>query len=288
MDEYLDKLWEGIDLDKSVLSSNGFVDIKDAKDFEIVRCISHGCGKAGNVDTLWQIYVAIKRKLEFPNSSKYFAGELRELIKKSGSYPPRYESYTWEELYIYWDAYVVEKCEKIMIEVIKSAILLKDKDERCLRIIEEMPYINNVFCRVAICGRIKNPTCYLIDEDERVVKVAETRLNFERKWLNSSTEYKKQVQFLVTALEYGIITIINGLTNHIDNKISIKFESPLFNSQNECDYFSIDQDIVYNIADQRIIADVINELINQEKITLASGVLKNNQYLLRIRKNKNN
>lgn len=284
-DEYLDSLWKGIGLKNSIFTINNFYIVKDAKDYEVVTCIAHGCSVAKDTDTLWSIYNAISKKLIDPHSSQYTAGELKELIKRSGTSPCGYENFTWKELYTYWDEVVVKKCEEIMTEVIKSALILRDRDERCQQIIESMPYVDNVSCRIAVCGNIKDPTPYLIDEEERVAKIAEIRLNFERKWLNSPVEYKKEIEFIVTALEYGIIKVFDGLTIR-DNKLSIQFESVLFSNKTE--YNDIDQDIVYNISDKRIFADAIYGLIKQGKITLANNVVKTSQYLQRIRQNKNN
>lgn len=277
----LDRVCRGFDFHLYPCAISNFENKGYADDFELVRCMACGCGFNGAAGNLTIIYKITKEKMLAPNSSKIPEKQLKSLIADNGRCPFGYESWSYERLVEWWDEEVVFKCERIMKEIVRSAVLLQYGDVQCKRILDELSTIDNQFCRLTVCGNIEDPSKFLIDEDERVAKVARIRLEFMQKWMNSSVDYKKQIAFLSTALDYGVIQCSDGLTGDADS-ISAKFESPLF-KKNTGWIGHFDRDVFSTIGDTRVLADYLNQLIEVGVIELQDDVLRTEKYLARMR-----
>lgn len=180
-------------------------------------------------------------------------------------------------------------CELLMAGIVRTAVKLGNGiDGRCKKILHEMAESENSACRLAVCGCIDDYSQFLIDENERVVKLATARHNFDQMWQNTSLGYKKEVLFLAKAIEYGLIDGILGLSENL-SRTCVTYGSVLFDLPvgRRLDVPNLDEDVFRYVPDLRLQAAAIYYLVHRGVVKLRFGVEKNKQYLARYRGRKN-
>lgn len=178
--------------------------------------------------------------------------------------------------------------EILMAGIIHTAAKLNNGIHgKCKKILQEMAESENSVCRLAVCSCVDNYSQFLIDEDERVVKLATARHNFDQMWQNASLEYKKEVLFLAKAIEYGLIDGFIGMSEDFA-RTCITYGSVLFDlpAGRRLDVLNLDEDVFRYVTDLRLQAAAIYYLIHRGVVKLRFGVEKNKQYLARMREKK--
>lgn len=288
-EKYRRELWEGKNYRKDPNMSfiYSFASLSSAKEFELLRLVAHGCSCNQDVDLLRRVYQVATTNILCPSAHQYHEGYIKRLIKEDSCMPFGVDAMSREALINYWNGRVIELCKRVLQEVARSLVLLEKKGFDVEDILDDMHVFPDKEVRLSLCGVCSNPDRFLIDEDDRVIKVASIRVRFEEKWYQSDISWKKEIVFLQTALEYGIITCLDGLTGNEDT-MTARFESPLFEPIDSSVYFSFDRDIFWTIDDKRILAEAIMGLLKDGKLKYRKDVVKTETYLSRMRAKKEN
>lgn len=116
-------------------------------------------------------------------------------------------------------------------------------------------------CRLCVAGTVINPEYFLNDEDSRVIKVANIRIEFANKLANYSAEERELIHYLVNYLQTGkILPILVVERGHEYNaNCGIKFRSEMFDNYQIVPEF--DRDILNPITDKNVLADYILGLL---------------------------
>lgn len=211
------------------------------------------CGKNKDVDALYDLYLQISGVIRKPD----------EVFMKREHY------------------------ELLMAGIIQTAFKLKSSgDPRCQKILQEMAMCPNTLCRLVVCSCGDDYSRFLSDMDERVVKVATIRRDFDQKWQTAPLEYKKGVMFFAKALEYGLIDRQLGfdLEADLDSQCvtygSILFDIP--DGQRIIDP-EMDEDVFRYVTDLRIQGDAIYRLVCSGVLKLKGDVEQTEECLARFR-----
>lgn len=242
-------------------------------EWNYLRCVAHGCLINGNTDVLYLLFLSVNQLMQAPNAAKRTNTErLKQTIVNSGSWPENIESMSHQESVDYLNSKIVQGCERVMRQIIYSSVELQDHDKRCNEILDKLAKSNNKTCRLYCCGAVNDPTQFIGDQDERIKKVANIRLDFNEKWKLYSDDEKVTVNFLKTAINTNMIQCFDGLVGGIPEGVMLaNFRSPLF-VNGGTDYMTFDEDIFRNIKDNRILADELFKMIMRKKLFFEQGM----------------
>ncbi len=238
--------------------------------FKYIFAVIEGCDKNLDFDMLNFISMYAQYLLVKPNAKVWEQEGLRELIENSGSYPCNIDRMTYDELVAYWNKRIVYTCERILNKV----VLVGNKHyEYYGSILEQLSTNSNDNVRLYCCANLNYPNKFLNDPSPRVAKVANIRYQFNQKWdrLNDNDNEKQRIKFLTAALEKNVIQCWDGDVGYKEeDKVYAIFRSILL--KGEIWQPEFDKDIFYTIQDKRILADTLNELIKEEKISFKDGM----------------
>ena len=141
-------------------------------------------------------------------------------------------------------------------------------------VLEQLSNSGSDMVRLYCCAKY-DYTRFLEDSDDRVRKVAKIRRDFDDKWDTLDDNEKERINFIYKALKIHAISLIDGHIGHTDghgnvlhDKVWASFLSFLFDDDNSKDQPEFDKDIFSTIADRRILAAEINDMIKRGDIIL--------------------
>ena len=242
-------------------------------EWDFLRCVAHGCLINGNTDMLYLLFISVNQRMQAPNAASHTNTErLKQMIVNSGSWPENIENMSHQESVDYLNNKIIHGCEQVMRQIIYSSVELQDKDKRCNEILDKVVKSNNKACRLYCCGAVDDPTQFLDDQDTRIKKIANIRLDFNEKWKLYSDDEKETVNFLKTAINTNMIQCFDGLVGgKPEGVILANFRSSLF-VNGGTDYMAFDEDIFRNIKDSRLLADELFKMIMRKKLFFEQGM----------------
>lgn len=255
---------EIIEQQKRVLSKENIELLFKNHDFKYILEAVWKCNQNLNVELLNFISINAQKLMSNPNANIFNKEQLKELIKKTHKIPGHMSTMNYEELVEWYNDDIVKYCEQILTDIV---LISCDNYEYFGHILEQLYKNENANVRLYCCAN-GDYTRFLNDPSQRVVKVANIRDNFDKKWNSLSDNEKERINFLVSASKNGKIGYFNYdvLIIDADDKSRISFQSGLFKETKSSRIF--DNDILCTIGDERILADTINELIKQGELIL--------------------
>jgi len=272
-----DKLWEG-DFETVQIDLNEWM---IGYDWNFLRCTAHGCCVNGKTDLLSSITSFLHDTIQKPNSESITDTErLRYIIRNSGSYPSNIDTASQQELVDFRNWQLVRNADRVIQAITYWVSDLQDKDKKCGEIIEMLSKSPVRNCRLYCCGTVNDLKPFLMDDDERIKKVATIRATFDEKLETYSDDEKDLVSFLTSALDNGTINLFDGLIPYFhedgtlrDDLVCASFQSVLFKQKGANTFIhEFDQDIFSTIKDLRILADALYELLSENKFTFVEGM----------------
>ena len=164
---------------------------------------------------------------------------------------------------------LTKKYKDILIKV----ITIGSKHECYHKILDQLCNSDSTDIRLYCCANYKF-FHFIYDPSKRVQKVAYIRYKFDQKWnnLDDNDVEKQRILFLTSALKNGVIQCYNGDVSHTEeDKMFAIFRSILFEKEVWEDNF--DRDIFYTIEDKKILADSLNGLIKEGRLSFKENVM---------------
>lgn len=223
----------------------------------------------GNVEVLVYLIDKIKEKILFPNSFMLSESDLYFSLQ--------YYDYKIDKKINYIDLHdtlVVKKCEELLVLLIVALSLNEKKDKRIEDVLNKLSNCDDEICRLYCCGRLKNPEKFLNDKSERIQKLAQKRVDFEKDWSEMAESKKQIIESFSEAISNGIIVPVDLYTDGFYEEMYtyVEFRGPIFEN-GVCDWLHFtDRDILYAIGDTRIIASELVDLIEENEIMLTGSV----------------
>lgn len=237
--------------------------------FKYIFAAIKGCDRTINFDTLNFISIYVQHLLIEPNKEIWNEEVLKELMNNSGSHPFNIERMSYEEMLYEWDRKLRQTYECML----KKIILVSSRHDKYRQILVQLSKSKNDNVRLYCCanGEYLN---FFNDPSIRIQKVAHIRCKFDKKWNNLDVNdiEKERIRFLTTALEQGVIECGNGDIYYSEkDQMFAEFSSMLFKKAIWIDKF--DKDIFYTIHDKRILADELNKLIKEGKLSFKDDMV---------------
>lgn len=222
----------------------------DEYNFEILRMVISNCIKNQNTEFLKYIVSRCNEQVENPKTTGLNVSQKENILGFDLSW--------YEERY----------SQEIIEDVLKNGITLNFRSmiNRIIRnfnydlegfndVLEQLSNSGSDMVRLYCCAKY-DYTRFLEDSDDRVRKVAKIRRDFDDKWDTLDDNEKERINFIYKALKIHAISFIEGVD------LSFLFDD---NSKYQSGF---DRDIFSTIADKRILAAEINEMIKRGDIIL--------------------
>ncbi len=233
----------------------------DEYNFKMLRKVISNCINNQNTEFLKYIVLRCNEMIENPKITGLNDSQKEEILGYDLSWYEK--SYSQEEL-----ASVLKDNIAFYFGLMINRIIRNiDYDlEGFKDVLEQLSNSGSDMVRLYCCAKY-DYTRFLEDSDDRVRKVAKIRRDFDDKWDTLDDNEKERINFIYKALKTHAISLIND-GNVPPDKVWASFSSFLFDDDNSKDQPRFDRDIFSTIADKRILAAEINEMIKRGDIIL--------------------